>query len=440
MAKSHIEDLDYMSDLRAAIVRGPRLSTSLLLFAIVGFIAAAAYWTSQATIPVIARGEGRVIPSSQIQVVQHLEGGILAEILVREGEVVKAGQTLLKVNDIQFESKFSEDYAKYLGLSAARDRLEAEVSGKKPSYSKEVLEGDPRLAESENALYRARRSELGQSVAVLQQLVQQREQELVEIGARITQLDRSLQLAEEELAITEPMVAQGVTSRIELIRIERGVNDIRGTLDAARKSIPRARAAQREAEGRIREKRANYRAQALGQLNDTKVRLNVLGESLTSMRDRVQRTDVRSPVDGTIKQLKINTVGGVIRPGMDLVEIVPAEDNLLIEARIRPADVGFLHPDQEVTVKITAYDYAIFGSLDGRLEQISADSIVDEKGESFFEVRVRTDKNYLGDEDNPKKIIPGMVAQVDIMTGDRTVLDYLLKPILRARGMAFTER
>lgn len=440
MAKSHIEDLDYMSDLRAAIVRGPRLSTSLLLFAIVGFIAAAAYWTSQATIPVIARGEGRVIPSSQIQVVQHLEGGILAEILVREGEVVKAGQTLLKVNDIQFESKFSEDYAKYLGLSAARDRLEAEVSGKKPSYSKEVLEGDPRLAESENALYRARRSELGQSVAVLQQLVKQREQELVEIGARITQLDRSLQLAEEELAITEPMVAQGVTSRIELIRIERGVNDIRGTLDAARKSIPRARAAQREAEGRIREKRANYRAQALGQLNDTKVRLNVLGESLTSMRDRVQRTDVRSPVDGTIKQLKINTVGGVIRPGMDLVEIVPAEDNLLIEARIRPADVGFLHPDQEVTVKITAYDYAIFGSLDGRLEQISADSIVDEKGESFFEVRVRTDKNYLGDEDNPKKIIPGMVAQVDIMTGDRTVLDYLLKPILRARGMAFTER
>lgn len=440
MAKSHIEDLDYMSDLRAAIVRGPRLSTSLLLFAIVGFIAAAAYWTSQATIPVIARGEGRVIPSSQIQVVQHLEGGILAEILVREGQVVKAGQTLLKVNDIQFESKFSEDYAKYLGLSAARDRLEAEVSGKKPSYSKEVLEGDPRLAESENALYRARRSELGQSVAVLQQLVQQREQELVEIGARITQLDRSLQLAEEELAITEPMVAQGVTSRIELIRIERGVNDIRGTLDAARKSIPRARAAQREAEGRIREKRASYRAQALGQLNDTKVRLNVLGESLTSMRDRVQRTDVRSPVDGTIKQLKINTVGGVIRPGMDLVEIVPAEDNLLIEARIRPADVGFLHPDQEVTVKITAYDYAIFGSLDGRLEQISADSIVDEKGESFFEVRVRTDKNYLGDEDNPKKIIPGMVAQVDIMTGDRTVLDYLLKPILRARGMAFTER
>ena len=440
MAKSPIEDIDYMSDLRAAIVRGPRFSTSLLLFAIVGFIAAAAYWTSQATIPVIARGDGRVIPSGQIQVVQHLEGGIVAEILVKEGQFVKQGDTLLRVNDVQFESKFSEDYAQYLGLLASRHRLEAEVSGKNPSYSKEVIEGDPRLAESENALFRARRSELEQSVAVLQQLVHQRRQELVEIDSRITQLRRSLALAREELAITAPMVAQGVTSRIELIRIERGVNDIEGTLETARQSVPRARSAQREAEGRIREKRATFRAQTLAQLNDTKVKLNALGEVLTSMRDRVQRTAVRSPVDGTIKQLNVNTVGGVIRPGMDLVEIVPAEDNLLVEARIRPADIGFLHPDQEATVKITAYDYAIFGSLDARLEQISADSIVDEKGESYFQVRVRTDKNYLGDEDDPKKIIPGMVAQVDIMTGDRTVLDYLLKPILRARGMAFTER
>ena len=440
MAKSHIEDIDYMSDLRAAIVRGPRFSTSLLLFAIVGFIAAAAYWTSQATIPVIARGEGRVIPSGQIQVVQHLEGGIVAEILVREGQFVKQGETLLKVNDVQFESKFSEDYAQYLGLLAGRDRLEAEVSGKRPVYSKEVLEKGPKIATAENALYKARRTELGQSVAVLQRQVEQRAQELIEIRARITQLGRSLQLAEEELAITAPMVEQGVTSRIELIRIERGVNDLRGTLDATEKSVPRARAARREAEGRIHEKRATYRAQALAQLNETKIKLNALAQVLTSMRDRVQRTDVRSPVDGTVKQLNINTLGGVIRPGMDLVEIVPAEDNLLVEARIRPADIGFLHPDQEATVKITAYDYAIFGALDARLEQISADSIIDEKGESYFQVRVRTDKNYLGDEDDPKKIIPGMVAQVDIMTGDRTVLDYLLKPILRARGMAFTER
>jgi len=440
MAKSHTEDTDYMSDLRAAIVRGPRVSTSLLLFAILGFLAAGVYWTSQATIPVVARGEGRVIPSSQVQVIQHLEGGILAAILVKEGQSVKAGDTLLRVNDIQFEAKLSEDYSQYLALSATHDRLVAEVEGKKPKYSQEVLADKPKLVDSENALYRARRTELEQSVAVLRQLVVQRAQEQVELRARISQLQSSLQLAMQELDITKPMVEQGVTSRIELLRIERDVNDLEGTLEAARQSVPRAAAAQSEAEGRIRERRAAYRSEALAQLNETKAKLAALSEQLTSMRDRVQRTDVRSPVDGIVKQLKINTVGGVIRPGMDLVEIVPAEDNLLIEARIRPADVGFLHPDQAATVKITAYDYAIFGSLDARLEQISADSIVDEKGESYFQVRVRTDKNYLGEEDDPRKIIPGMVAQVDIMTGDRTVLDYILKPILRARGMAFTER
>lgn len=440
MANSNIEDTDYMSDLRAAIVRGPRISTSLLLIAVVGFVVAAVYWTSQATVPVVARGEGRVIPSSQIQVIQHLEGGILAEILIKEGQTVKKGEVLLRVNDIQFEAKLSEDYSQFLALSATHDRLNAEVTGKKPQYSKEVLKDSPRLVDSENALYRARRAELAQSVSVLRQLVVQRAQEQIELGARIKQLRSSLRLANEELDITRPMVEQGVTSRIELLRIERDVNDLGGTLEAARQSVPRAVAAQSEAEGRIRERRATYRTEALAQLNDTKARLAALSGMLTSMRDRVQRTDVRSPVDGTVSRLLINTVGGVIKPGMDLVEIVPAEDNLLIEARIRPADIGFLHPDQEATVKITAYDYAIFGSLDARLVQISADSIVDEKGESYFQVRVRTDKNYLGDEDNPRKIIPGMVAQVDIMTGDRTVLDYIMKPILRARGMAFTER
>ncbi len=440
MAKSQVDDTDFMSDLRAAIVRGPRFSTSLLLFGILGFIAAAVYWTSQATIPMVASGEGQVIPSSQIQVVQHLEGGIVSEILVSEGQFVKRGDTLLRVNDVQFESKFSEDYAQYLGLLSARDRLEAEVSGKRPVYSKEVLEKGPEIAAAENALYKARRTELGQSVAVLQRQVEQREQELIEISARITQLGRSLELAEEELAITAPMVAQGVTSRIELIRVERSVNDLRGTLDATEKSVPRARSALREAEGRIHEKRATYRTQALALLNETKIKLNALGEVLTSMRDRVQRTDVRSPVDGTIKQLNINTVGGVIRPGMDLVEIVPAEDNLLVEARIRPSDIAFIHPEQEARVKITAYDYAVYGSLKAELVRISADTIVDENGESYFEIQVRTDQNYLGDEDNPLPIIPGMVAQVDILTGDRTVLQYLLKPILRAREKAFRER
>ncbi len=440
MASFRRADTEFMSDLRSAVIRGPRVSTSLLLIAIIAFFGVGGYWTSQATIPMVARGEGRVIPSSQIQVVQHFEGGILAEILIKEGQVVSRDDTLLRIDDVQFEAKLSEDYARYLALLAGRARLTAEVNGRKPKYAREVLDTNPELAESEDALYRARKAELGQSVAVFQRQTEQRRQELVEIESRITQLERSLELAQEELGITRPMVEQGVTSRIELIRIERGVNDIAGTLETARQSVPRARAAVREAEGRTLEKLATFKAEALAMLNDTNVRLATLAQMLTSMRDRVRRTDVRSPVDGTIKQLLINTVGGIIQPGMDLIEIVPLADNLLIEARIRPADIGFLRPDQKASVKITAYDYAIYGSLDAQIVHIAADSIVDEKGESYFEVRVRTDKNYLGDEDDPKPIIPGMVAQIDIQTGERTVLEYLLKPILRAQQRAFRER
>lgn len=440
MAKNRADDTEFMTDLKAAIIRGPRFSTSLLLFAIVAFLAAGLWWTSWAEIPMVARGEGQVIPSSQIQVVQHLEGGILAGISVKEGQIVRKGDILLRVDDIQFESKYREDYAKYLGLLAARDRLEAEVKGAEPSYSREVMKNDPKLAASEDALYRARKAELKHSIAVLERQTEQREQELVELESRITQLEGSLALAQEEFQITQPLVEQGIASRIELLRLERSINDIEGTLETARQSMPRARAARREAEGRIEERLASFRSQAWADLNDTKVKLAVLEKSLASMKDRVQRTDVRSPVDGTVKQLKINTIGGVIKPAMDLVEIVPLEDKLLVEARIRPSDIAFLHPEQEAKVKITAYDYAVYGSLDAELVQISADSIVDEKGESYFQIRVRTDKNYLGSETDPLPIIPGMVAQVDIHTGRRTVLDYLLKPIYRTQERALRER
>lgn len=440
MARRRTDDAEFMTDLRAAVVSGPRIWSSLLLFVILGFVVVAGWWTSQAKVPMVARGEGQVIPSSQNQMVQHFEGGILAGILVKEGQIVKRGDILLRVDDIQFKARYREDYARYLGLLAARDRLRAEARGTEPRYSPEVLKNDAKLAQSETALYKARMAELRHSITVLERQADQRQQELVELASRIGQFGRSLALAREELDITKPLVEAGVTARIELIRLERGINDIEGTLETARQSVPRAQAALREIQGRIEERRAVARSQALAELSETDVKLAVLDESLASMKDRVRRTDVRSPVDGTVQQLKINTIGGVIRPGMDLVEIVPLEDNLLIEARIRPADIGFLHPDQEAKVKITAYDYAVYGSLDATLEEISPDAIVDEQGESYFQVRVRTDKNYLGEEADPKRIIPGMVAQVDILTGERTVLEYMLKPILRARERALRER
>lgn len=439
MARYRESDAPFMSDLKAAVVRGPRFSTSLLLFAIIGVLGAGVWWTDRARVPLVTNGEGRVIPSSQIQVVQDLEGGILEAIMVKEGDIVKVGQVLLRKNDVQIEGKLREDYGNYLDLLARRERLRAEVSGRRPKYSREVIENDPKLAERENQLYRARTAELSASISVLQRQIEQRRQELVELDTRIAQLKRSLELAREELGIIEPLVEQGVTSRIELIRLQRSVNDIRGTLETAQQSIPRAQSALREAERRKDERRAVARSRSQAELNEVSVRAAALKASLASMRDRAQRTDIRSPVDGIIKVLNVNTVGGVIRPGMDLIEIVPLEDTLLVEARVRPADIGFVLPDMPAKVKITAFDYTDYGSMDGVVVDISPDTIVDEKGESFYQILVRTEKNYLGTEEKPLFIKPGMIAQVDIISGDRSILEYLLKPILRANEKALRE-
>ena len=384
-------------------------------------------------------GTGRVIPSSQIQVVQNLEGGILSEILIREGEVVKEGQILLRIDDTGAASTFRENRARSLSLEAKIARLKAEVDGSKPKFPS-ALEGSAPTIAGELALYRARRAELESAISILRRQEEQRKQEIVEVQSKVKQLETRLSLANEELAILEPMVKKGVMSKVELLRLRRQVAGLDGELQGAKLSVPRIRSALSETRRRVEEKRATFRKEAQNELNESAVRLNVLKEAMTAVEDRVRRTEVKSPVFGTIKQLKINTIGGVIRPGMDLLEIVPLEDNLLVEAQVRPSDIAFLRPGQAAKVKITAYDFAQYGSLEAELEHISADTIVDEQGESFYQIRVRTDRSHLGNSTNPLPIIPGMVAQVDILTGKRTVLDYILKPILRARERAMRER
>ena len=235
----------------------------------------------------------------------------------------------------------------------------------------------------------------------------------------------------------------GAAARVDLVRLERQVADLEGQVNSVRLSIPRAEAALTEAKRRVDEKDATFRSDALGELNQRRNQFAAMAERIQAERDRVTRTEVRSPVRGTIKEVKVNTVGGVIRPGQDLIEIVPLEETLLIEARIRPADIAFLRPGQQAMVKITAYDFSIYGGLRASLEQISADAIKDERGdksETFFRIRLRTDKNSLGTDEHPLPIIPGMTATVDILTGQKTVLDYLLKPIFKARDRALRER
>jgi adhesin transport system membrane fusion protein len=433
-------EADFVSGRAGADLHAPRGFAHLLLFVIAAFFAAFFAWASWATLDEVTRGEGKVIPSRQVQVVQNLEGGIVAGIPVREGAVVEAGQVLLRIDDVRAASRLRESRARHLALLGALGRLRAEVGETELRFAPEVAAEAPDVARNERALYDARRQALGSELAVLRSQAAQREQELTELATRLDQLERSHALALEELAITEPLAASRVVSRVQLLRLEREVNDLAGELEATRLAKPRVEAALREANRRIEERELGFRAEAQRELNAVQAEASALAEAIAAEADMVSRTEVRSPVRGTVKQLFVNTVGGVVQPGADLIEIVPLEDNLLVEARVRPADISFLHPGQPAVVKVTAYDFAIYGGLDAVVEGISADTITDERGESFYRVRVRTRDNALQDAGEPLPIIPGMTTQVDILTGEKTVLDYLLKPILRAKERALRER
>ena len=435
------EDADYMPEVHGATRRGAHRFAHLLLFVVILFFLTFFYWAQQATLDEVTRGEGTVIPSGQVQVVQNLEGGIIADINVRAGDLVEANQVLLRIDNTGAGSDFRQSRTRYLSLSATVARLKAEVAGKKSiDFPKEVLKEAPTVAAGEKAAFLSRRQALNTDLEILRKQTEQRKQELVELESRLQQLNRSHQLALEEMEMTRPMVEKRLEPEMTLLRLKREVNDLEGNAEATRLAIPRAKAALAESRRRIEERTQRARSEALQELNENRANLAVVTEVVTAERDKVIRSEVRAPVRGTVKQVFVNTIGGVIRPGQDLVEIVPIEDTLLIEAKIRPSDVAFLRPGHPAVVKITAYDFSIYGGLDATLEDISADTIQDERGDKFYRIRLRTEQNYLGTEEQPLPIIAGMTASVDILTGRKTVLDYILKPILKARQRALRER
>jgi adhesin transport system membrane fusion protein len=439
MARSAIE-LDFLPELQSTMRRASTHFANVLSLTVVAFVVIFLYWANNALLDEVTRGDGRVIPASRVQVIQNLEGGILSEMLVKEGDIVEKDAVLLRITNAVAQSDYGETLSQYLSLKAALSRLEAEVANREIAFPNDVATQAPRAADTELSLYRARKAQLDAQLAVLRDQEAQRQQEILELKSRANALQRTLAIAREERAITEPLVAKGAAARVDLVRLQRQISDLEGQLDNTRLSIPRAESALSESQRRMQERVATFQADARNELNQRRTQYTTIESKILAERDRVSRTEVRAPVRGTIKEAKINTIGGVIRPGQDLIDLVPLEDTLIIEARIRPADIAFLRPGQTATVKITAYDYSIFGGLQAHLEQISADSIKDEKGESFFRVLLRTEKNSLGTHESPLPIIPGMTASIEILTGQKTVLDYLMKPLLRAKERALRER
>jgi adhesin transport system membrane fusion protein len=436
-------DIALLSDSNAALFESAPRFGSLMIRSVFAFIFIFFIWAYFAEIDEITVGEGKVIPSSQVQVIQNLEGGIVADIPVKVGDLVSKGQVIMKLDPTRFSSSMSETQAKRDSLLAKVARLEAEATGQSFRAPEALMKTNPQLVNEERTLMETRQQELNTAMMVLRQQAEQRAQELSEKKANYQQLQESHELVSQELKISKPMAAQGVMSAVEILRLERQLSDVKGQMDAARLAIPRLEQATAEARSKITASMAKFRSDAAADLN--LARAELAGTSAVSLaaEDRLARTAVRSPVAGVIKQLKVTTVGGVIQPGMEVMEIVPLEDNLLVETKIRPSDIGFLSPGQEATVKVTAYDFSIYGGLDAQVENITADTITTEKGdktESFYIVRVRTKSTTFSASKKALPIMPGMVATVHIRTGKKTILNYLLKPIIKARYDAMRER
>jgi len=434
------DDLAYTSSAASAILHQTPRGGQQLLWAIGIFIVVMVIWASLAYVDEFTRGEGQVIPSQYVQIVQNLEGGIVNEVFVKEGQAVERGQPLLRLDDKRFSFSLRESEVNQSQLLSQSLRLKAEAVGE-PFPEDELLALVPeKIVAAEKALYFARAQELNTSNQVIVQQVVQKRQELSEWQAKFQRLKRSYNLLKDELDLTAPLVAQGAVSQVEVLRLRRELNDVQGEMKAAQLAIPRINSSLNESEQKLAAAESAFRSRSQAEYNEVKAELNRLNESSQAIADQVDRTLVVSPVAGTIKQLFVKTLGGVIQPGRDLVAIVPTEDKLRVEARVSPADIAFLHPQQKAVVKFTAYDFSVHGGLTGEVINISPDTITDEEGNSFYVVQIETEQSFLGSEVNPKPIIAGMTVSVDILTGQKTVLDYILKPILKTKQLALRER
>jgi len=431
------DSLDWAGDADWARLQQEPLRAKRLLRLAAGALLLLIIWAAFASIDEVTRGEARVVPTSQVQIVQSVDGGVVTDILVKEGQTVEAGQLLVKVDPTRFVSNMMESRSAQLAMQVKVLRLQALTRGTAFNPAPELTREVPDVVAQEQRLYESRRAEINAQISIAQNQLAQRQQELNEVRARREQAERGLELMTKELNATRPMIASGAVSEVEVFRLEREVARLRGDRDQAIAQISRVQSAILEATRKIEEVQLNSRNQMSAELSETMSKLASLSQGGLALEDKVKHADIKSPMRGVVKRLLVNTVGAVVQPGKEVVEVVPLDEALILEVQITPKDIGFLRPGQEATVKFTAYDFSIYGGLAADVIQIGADSVLDEKGNAFYHVRVRTRKASLGPN---LPIIPGMVAQVDILTGKKTVLSYLLKPVLRAKANAMTER
>lgn len=431
-------DFEFANDVKGAMEQRTVPGAWLILFTVALLLGAAGAWASWATVKQYAVGPGRVIPSSQIQVVENLEPGIVREILVAEGSVVEAGQLLVRLDETSSSSRLGELRQKQLAFTAEFDRLDAQSklnTDIQPTIAD--MPGLDSFYDNQAAVLAIELKKLDEQLNIRKQQSEQKRQTLSEAKATLDKQRAALRLADRELELTTNLFKQRAVPEIEYLRIQRVAEDLRGDMDIMAYSISRFRAELSEAEELIDAEKSAFTAKTLERKSRVAAELSVISESIKAAEDAVQRTELRAPVGGIINQLNVATLGEVVQSGSTIAEIVPQDDKLQIETRIRPQDVAFIRPGLRAKIRLTAYDYTKFGTLDGVVERIGADTITDENQETFYQVIVATDdQTKIPDE---IKIIPGMIATVDVETGQRTILEYLLKPVLKIRDTALTE-
>lgn len=434
------EDYEFMNSLSAAILeQSPKKFRLFLWFWIVTVIVLIS-WAYFAQIDEIVRGEGTVVPRSENKMVQNLEGGIVEKLLVKEGDIVKKGQILLKIDNGKSQSDYNATNLKSLELTARIVRLEAEVNNKEFDAEEFSSNEISQYIMNEEKLYTINKNNIESEIMVLEEQLKQKKNDLSAARSSIGYLRNEYNLISEEVRIAKPLVARKIRSKVDFLKLKREANNIRKELANVRISIPKTESLINEVKSKMVEIRDKFRKVSQEELNKTVAELERVNANINNLKDKVVRTNVYSPTNGIVQQIFFNTIGGVIKPGENLVEIVPTGETLLIETKIKPADIAFIYFKQNAKVKFTAYDYSIYGGLEGSVIKISADTEIDDDKESFYTVHIQTNENHLTKGDRELSIIPGMVVNVDILTGKKTILDYILKPILKAKQYTFTER
>lgn len=433
--KDKSSDYEYINSVSQALVEKVPSSSKVLLYLISSLVILFFVWAYYANIDQLVRGESKVIPYGQNQIVQNFEGGIISELLVEEGDFVKKGDILLKLTNKQYSSAYEKNILEIDEYKAKKNRLYAEANDKDF-----IFDEKNDIYEKEYDLYKSDKKQLKSKLGVFKEQISQKEKEKNEIRSRIRHLNQNFKLIRQEQKVMDPLVKKGIVSKVEYLKLLREANTIKNDLESTRLSLRRITSSVNEYKSRLKEAKNEFQNNAHKEYNDVVAKIKQFSKQNQGLADQVDRTSVISPVSGIIKKMFINTIGGSVQPGMDLVEIVPNEKKLLVEAKIKPEDIAFIYNEQDVTLKFTAYDFTIYGSLTGKIKKISPDSVTDKENNTFYLAYIEVEKDYLGSEEKPLMIMPGMRGSADILTGKKSVLEYLLKPIIKTKQYAFTEK